>query len=111
VQVGLPFTVLVRPMPPEPRLPGDPMLGRKARIVRASMRVDDTGPFTCNGIVVDARRFGAAPNTPLTAPPRRLTGDARLSGLTGWSPRPTVDIAQEDPQPFQLLGLALDVAT
>jgi hypothetical protein len=111
VQVGLPFTVLVRPMPPEPRLPGDPMLGRKARIVRASMRVDDTGPFTLNGIVVDARRFGDAPASPLDAPPRRLTGDARLSGLTGWSPRPTVDIAQEEPQPFQLLALALDVAT
>jgi hypothetical protein len=111
VQVGLPFTVLVRPMPPEPRLPGDPMLGRKARIVRASMRVNASGPFTCNGIVVDARRFGAAPNTPLTAPPRRLTGDARLSGLTGWQFRPTVDIAQSDPQPFQLLALSLDIAT
>jgi hypothetical protein len=111
VQVGLPFTVRVRPMPPEPRLPGDPMLGRKARIVRASMRVKDSGPFTLNGIVVDARRFGDAPNTPLDAPPRRLTGDARLSGLTGWQYRPTVEIAQTDPQPFQLLALALDVAT
>jgi hypothetical protein len=111
VQVGLPFTVLVRPMPPEPRLPGDPMLGRKARIVRATMRMDNSGPFTLNGVVVDARRFGLAPDTPLDGPPRRLTGDARLSGLPGWQYRPTVDIAQADPQPFQLLALALDVAT
>jgi len=111
VQVGLPFAVLVRPMPPEPRLPDGPMVGRKARIVRATMRVDECGPFTINNIAVDFRRFADAPASPLDAPPRRLTGDVRMSGLTGWRDRPTVDIAQAEPQPFQLLALALDVAT
>jgi hypothetical protein len=111
VQVGLPFTVQVRPMPVEPRLGDGPMVGRKARIVRATMRVHESGPFEIAGIPVDTRRFADAPASPLDAPPPRITGDVRISGLTGWTDRPTVDIVQRAPQPFELLALALDVAT
>lgn len=111
VQVGLPFTVTVSPMFVEPRLPEGPTLGRKTRIVRAAMRVHESGPFKINGIAVDFRRFATGAATPLDAPPRRLTGDVRVSGLTGWNERATVDIVQDEPQPFELLALALDIAT
>lgn len=110
VQVGLGFGALIRTMPAEPApRSGLPAIGGHARIPRLTARVHDTAPFRLAGVQVSMRRFVDAPASPLDAPPPRLSGDVRLSGLPGWRRRAQIEVSQPDPQPLTLLGLAYDI--
>lgn len=107
VEIGLPFTPRIETMPPEPALPDGTAIGRKVRIISATARVQDTGPFTVNGVLQLPHKVGQA----LDTLPPRLTGDIKLRGLLGWQQRPTITIEQPDAAPFTLLGLSLEVDT
>lgn len=116
VEVGLGFAVLVRTMPVEPRDPAGSLIGRKSRIVRASVRVHQSGAFELSGDTLAARVLGVAPAPPLdTEPPAApafASAEYRLDGLRGWHPRHTIEIAQPPhrPQPLTVQALALIVA-
>lgn len=110
VEIGLPFSHSIEPLPAE--FGGDS--GAQAaplRLIRAVFRLQQTG-----ALVVDCgqglrpqsfSRFGAA----LDAAPPLFSGDRELRGL-GWVrglDRPLWRIEQDMPQPFTLLSVTTDL--
>lgn len=112
VEVGLPFTHIVEPLPPLPDGPGGGGNGRQMRLVRVSFRVLDTpvlrvdtgrGPTTAS-----FKRFGAA--GVLDAPPPPFTGDVTVRAV-GWqrdSIRPLWSISQDTPHPCCVLSVTTE---
>jgi hypothetical protein len=109
-EAGLFYTWLVRTMPVEIQLrDGSTMVGRKARIVRATVRLDRTKGIKVNGQIVPFRQFADAPLSPLDAPIAPRTGDFRISGLQGWSDRVQLTLNNDAPLPATVLGIAYTV--
>lgn len=111
LQVGLHFDAYVDLLPVEGKLADGTMIGRRARTVAATLRVDKTAALSVAGFVQSFRRFatsGAA--SPLDAPPPDFTGDLRVAGLTGWSGRAGLRIARPFPAPMTVLGVSLEVS-
>lgn len=111
-QLGLFFQPRVRTMPLEPRDPTGAMIGRRSRISRLAVRVDQTGAFNVQGQPMVQRRVGGPPAAPLDSAPPIVTGDVELRGLVGWRQRHTVEISQPVPGPLEVLAIAtrLEVA-
>ncbi|WP_206934119.1 hypothetical protein [Roseococcus thiosulfatophilus] len=116
-EVGLGFAVEVQTMPIEPRLPGEPLVGRKARIVSAFVRVRDSRPFLVRNTPVNLRTLGLPPAPPLTEEiPTTLapttTGDVQLRGLTGFQELPSLTISQpaDLPQPLTVQAVGVTIA-
>lgn len=116
VELGVGFEVLIRTLPIEPRDPAGALIGRKSRIVRATVRVHRSGAFELRGDVLAARVLGAPPAPPLDTEPPALpdwpSAEYRLDGLRGWHPRNSIEITQPAvrPQPLTVQALALIVA-
>jgi hypothetical protein len=109
-EAGLFYTWLVKTMPVEMQLrDGSTMVGRKARIVRATVRLDRTKGIKVNGQIVPFRQFADAPLTPLDAPILPRSGDFRVSGLQGWSDRAQLTLNNDAPLPATVLGIAYTV--
>jgi hypothetical protein len=111
LQVGLHFDAYVDLLPVEGKLADGTMIGRKARTVAATLRIDKTAALSVDGFVQSFRRFavsGAA--SPLDAMPPEFTGDLRVAGLTGWSGRAGLRIARPFPAPMTVLGVSLEVS-
>ncbi|MCU0888974.1 MAG: hypothetical protein MUC64_13360 [Rubritepida sp.] len=113
VQIGLPYTHEIEPLPPELLT----ALGARAaplRLVSVSFRLLETQALHVDigrGLLpVAFRRF----DTPvLDAPPPRFTGDVRIAAL-GWrrdALRPLWRIAGDTPLPFTLLSVTTDMRT
>lgn len=110
VEIGLPFSHSIEPLPAEFGGDGSAQAG-PLRLIRAVFRLQQTG-----ALVVDCgqglrpqsfSRFGAA----LDAAPPLFSGDRELRGL-GWVrglDRPLWRIEQETPQPFTLLSVTTDL--
>jgi hypothetical protein len=107
VEVGLGWVPLVRTMPAEPRLPDGTLMGRRARIVEVTARLDDSRNVRLAGTPVAGRRLAG---DALDRPPPAITGDVTVRGIPGWSERPTVEITQDAPGPFRLLSVALTLS-
>ena len=116
VEIGIGFEVLIRTLPVEPRDPTGALIGRRSRIVRASVRVHRSGAFTLRSDVLGARVLGGPPAPPLdTEPPSEPqwpSAEYRLEGLRGWRTQHTIEISQppDRPQPLLVQALALIVA-
>jgi hypothetical protein len=108
-ELGLAFQARIETMPVEPRDPAGALIGRKSRIMRAAVRVTDTGLFTVRGRPQVLRQPGTE-TPPVGAPPPRLNGDVLIHGMTGWGYRQTLDITQDVPAPLNLLAVSLTVA-
>lgn len=111
LQVGLHFDAYVDLLPVEGKLADGTMIGRRARTVAATLRVDKTAALSVAGFVQSFRRFATSGGvSPLDAPPPEFTGDLRVAGLTGWSGRAGLRIARPFPAPMTVLGVSLEVS-
>lgn len=109
-EAGLAFSWLVKTMPVEKETrDGSTMVGRKARIVRATVRLYQTKGLMVNGQVIPFRQTADAPVSPLDASPPARTGDFRISGLQGWSDRAQLTLNNDNPLPVNVLGIAYTV--
>ncbi len=109
VEIGLPYTHLIEPLPPSA---ADGAGGRAVRLIEAAFRIEDTAALRLDigrGLNdIPLRRFGAPL---LDAPPPMVSGDIRVRSL-GW--RKTLDqplwrIEQSIPLPFTLLAVTTEL--
>jgi len=111
LQVGIEFDARVKLLPVEGKLADGTMIGRKARVVAATLRLDATAALAVNGYTRPFRRFNTAGQASLLdAPPPEFTGDLRIGGLTGWSGRAGLEISRPFPAPLTVLGVSLEVS-
>lgn len=111
VEIGLPYTHTVEPLPPATA--GQGGAGRKMRLIEAIFRVQDTQALrldTGRGAQdITLKQIGEDPV--LDAPPPVVSGDIRLRSL-GWQPEGTVPlwkIEQSVPYPFTLLSVTTEL--
>lgn len=111
VEVGLPYTHIIEPLPP-PAF-GEGSLARKLRLVEAVFRVKDTQALRLDlgrGLRdVALRQLGE--DDILDAPPPTVSGDIRVRGL-GWQKQfsdPLWRIEQSAPLPFTLLSVMTEL--
>jgi hypothetical protein len=107
IQVGLPFTHIIEPLPP---VNSEGLSGRKMRLIEGIFRVQETQALrldTGQGLkYVTLRQFGE--NEILDAPPPNISGDVRVRAL-GWRKDGTVPswrIEQPAPYSFTLLSVS-----
>ncbi|MCK6417829.1 MAG: hypothetical protein L6Q57_02680 [Alphaproteobacteria bacterium] len=110
VQIGLPFTHRIEPLPPSDI--GNAGSGRRVRLVQGIFRVQDTAALRLDvgrGLKdVPLRQFGAPI---LDAPPPLTSGDIRVRAL-GWQNDTTKAlwrIEQDAPLPFTLLSVSTEL--
>lgn len=108
-QAGLFWQPVVETLPVAPRMPDGTRIGSSVRIARVVARVESSGQFRIAGNPVAMRRFGAAPASPLDAPPPVLSGDFRVSAIPGWKVRGQVRIDQPEAGPLTVLGLVTEL--
>lgn len=111
VQIGLPFTHKIEPLPPSEL--GAAGGGRKIRLVEAAFRLKDTQSLNVNlgrGLRdIPLRQIGE--DEVLDEPPPQISGDIKLRGL-GWvndSTKPLWTIEQADPLSFTLLSVTTQI--
>lgn len=112
VEVGLPFSHVVEPLPPLPEGPNGGGNGRQMRLVRASFRLLETPVLRVDtgrgATAASFKRFGAA--GVLDAPPPPFTGDVTVRAL-GWqrdAVRPLWRIEQSSPHPCCILSVTTE---
>ncbi len=111
VEIGLPFTHIVEPLPPASI--GDGAMIRKTRLIQANFRVQDTKALRLNvgrGLKdVALRQFGE--DEILDAPPPSVSGDIKVRAL-GWQKEasdPLWKIEQQVPLSFTLLSVTTEL--
>jgi len=109
VQIGLPYTHIIEPLPPSALAEGGQ--ARATRLVEAVFRIEDTAHLSVDvgrGLRdVPLRDTG----TELGSPPPEISGDVRVRSF-GWRQDGTQSlwrIEQEAPLPFTLLSVATDL--
>jgi hypothetical protein len=116
VEIGIGFATEIETMPVEPRDPTGALIGRKCRLVRAAVRVLDSGAFDIAGTSVALRTVGEPPAPLLDVapqpPPPLVAGDIDLRGIMGWREQHSITVSQPAarPQPLNVLAIALTVA-
>ena len=115
-EIGLGVPVEIATMPIEPRAAEGPAIGRRLRLVEATIRVFQSGSYDLRGTTLNTRTLGDDPAPPLDVvpppPPVWRSGDDRLQGLVGWAARQAVTISQppDRPAPLTVQAVALTVA-
>lgn len=111
VEIGLPYTHIVEPLPPGVAAGGG--AARAMRLIEAVFRVEGTAALRLDvgrGLRdVTLREFGGAPI--LDAPSPRVSGDVRVRAF-GWHTRsdaPLWRIEQAAPLPFTLLSVTTEM--
>ncbi len=111
VQIGLSFTHIVEPLPPN--LISESGGGRAIRLVEALFRIEETQAMRIDigrGLQdVPLKQIGE--DLILDAPPPVMSGDIRLRSL-GWArdlTKPLWRIEQSDPRPFKLLSVTSEI--
>lgn len=111
VQIGLPFTHIVEPLPPNVVSEGGQ--ARAARLIEVVFRIEETSALRADlgrGLRdIPLRDTG----TTLDTPPPVVSGDVRVRAF-GWrkdGTQPLWRIEQSTPLPFILLSVAADIKT
>jgi hypothetical protein len=111
VQIGLSYTHIVEPLPPNALAEGGN--ARAVRLVEAIFRIEETSALRADvgrGLRdIPLRDTGTA----LDAPPPSVSGDIRVRSI-GWTRDGTLPlwrIEQSDPLPFTLLSVAANIKT
>lgn len=116
-QLGIPFpdiegeeegvNVLVETLPSDILLKTGTTMGKKKRIVNATVRVVDTQGFYLQGIQMPFRQLPDVLDIPIPL----QSGDFELNGLLGWDDFGQIKITQKEPLSMKVLGLAYDLST
>lgn len=113
VDIGLPFSHTVEPLPPHVATDGGGTQGGKVRLVSATLRLLDTAALhmdTGKGLVeAPFKTFGGGL---LDSAPARFTGD-KLVRAFGWrrdAAAPLWRIEQDTPLPFHLLSVTTHIS-
>lgn len=111
VQIGLPFTHVIEPLPPNALAEGGQ--ARSARMIEAIFRIEDTAALCVDvgrGLRdIPLRDVGSS----LDTPPPEICGDIRVRAF-GWrqdGTQPLWRIEQTTPLPFTLLSVATNIKT
>jgi hypothetical protein len=103
---GLYFASLCQTLPPSIALNDGQIGGRRHRICRVWVHVLDSALFRVDGQTITAWRGGED----VTAPWPQRSGPIEFR-LMGWRREPTVTLTQDDPVPFTVLGLSMEIVT
>jgi len=115
VQAGLQFPIVdedsdsivyVETMPIEAEDASGSSVGRKKRVVEATVMLYDTSSCEIKKNKVTIRKIGV---DPLDAPVPKRSTNITVSGLLGWDDEIEISVGQTLALPFQLLGLAYKV--
>jgi hypothetical protein len=111
VEIGLPFTHIIEPLPPSEV--GDAGKGRKIRLIEASYRLQKTAALRLDigrGLTdISLRQIGQ--DLILDAPPPQVSGDVSVRAL-GWqsdAQKSLWRIEQSTPLPFRLLSVTTEI--
>ncbi len=97
VEVGIPFTATVEPLPPQ--------IGPRTRLVAATLDLFNTREIVVGGYPLVTRRISDALDAPLPT----VSGFYKVP-LRGWGPSKTVAITQTAPQPMIVRGIEMESA-
>jgi len=106
VEVGIKYFPTIKTLPPNRELPDGTMIGQIRRIVAVTMGMTDTYNLTVNGNVVKFRKFG---QELFDVPPPVFSGRKRISFTGGYGRDPSIILTQEDPLPWHITDLVLEV--
>jgi hypothetical protein len=110
VEVGLNFSIELKPMPLNTNVGSGQNQMRLKRVVRINSRVYQSSGVYVNGNAVPIRAFGAAPDTPLDNPPDVLTGIIDdIYGTDGWTREEVPVFTVPDPTPFHIQMIEFEV--
>lgn len=110
VEIGLNFTPYIKLLPFEDVKYGS-LMGKKKRIVEAILKLKDTKSIKVNDNIVSFRKFGlAGAGSPLDSPPPSFTGDKKVQSILGWDDYAQLEMTQDEPLDFTVLGVALVVS-
>jgi len=110
VEVGLNFSIELKPMPLNTNVGSGQNQMRLKRVVRINSRVYQSSGVYVNGNPVPIRAFGAAPDTPLDNPPDVLTGIIDdIYGTDGWTREEVPVFTVPDPTPFHIQMIEFEV--
>ena len=110
VEVGLNFSIELKPMPLNTNIGSGQNQMRLKRVVRINSRVFESSGVYVNGNAVPIRAFGAAPDTPLDNPPDVLTGIIDdIYDTNGWNREEVPVFTVPDPTPFHIQMIEFEV--
>ncbi len=101
-QIGIPFTVSVKTMPVEPRLPSGSVKGFKKRIIEVNAELYQSKAMTVNNQLVPFRQFG---ESVLDTPVQSFTGIKKIGPLLGYNYEGSITISQSVPLDLNVLAL------
>ena len=101
-QVGLDYSVTLKTMPAEPKLPQGTVQGVNKRIVQVDAIVHETQNMSINGKLVPFRQFGTGV---LGQSVQEFTGTKTVHGLLGFSNTGQITITQSVPLKMTVLGI------
>jgi len=105
VEVGLDYDIIVKTMPLNSDFQNGPILTRYKRLVRVVTDLYQSLGVYVNDIYLADRGFG---EDVLDDTPPGFTG-IKETHLLGWDRLAQITITQQDPQPFTLLAIAIEV--
>ncbi len=106
-ELGINHIPTVKSMPVEQDLQEGSSIGRKKRIIEATLELKDTTYIEVNGNRVSFRQFG--PDL-LDQPPPKFTGRVTEEGILGYDDKAILTITQSRPGYMDMLGVAIRVA-
>lgn len=110
IEVGFNYVPDILSMPVEQDFPEGTSVGKKKRIIEATLELKDTTYIEVNGNRVSFRKFGPAGESPLDAPAPKFTGRVTEEGFLGYDEKAQLRITQTRPGYMDMLGLSLLVS-
>ena len=110
IQVGLPFTTTLKPMPLNTNIGSGANAMRRKKIVRMNMRVKDSLGIEVDGIPLPVRSFGEAAVSPLDTFPIVTTGVIDdILGVLGWNIDDMPTFTTPDATPITILAIEYEI--
>lgn len=102
-EVGLPFDVVIKTLPAEPRLSVGVRSGFKKRILEVNAMLYQTQHLIINDVLIPIRTLDTA--LTLDQPTASFTGTKVVNGLLGYTQDAQITVSQNLPMKLTLLGL------
>ncbi len=106
IKVGIKYAPLIETLPPSRELSDGTMMGQIRRVVAVTVGMTDTFDLTVSGNEVKFRQFG---DDLFGNPPPTFNGRKRVTLTGGYGRDPTIILTQEDPLPWHITDLVLEV--